>query len=156
MGMDVYGKAATTEEGGYFRNNVWWWHPLAHYIEDNCPDLHAKAEHWHSNDGDGLGAEDSLKLAEQLQGLIDSGHTQAFNDRERERLKALPDESCKLCEGTGSRREIPNSGAGDTGKCNGCDSTGKVRPFETHYPFSVENVQEFTTFLKGCGGFEIC
>ena len=24
------------------------------------------------------------------------------------------------------------------------------------YPFAVENVQEFVTFLRGCGGFKIC
>jgi hypothetical protein len=34
MGMDVYGKAPTVEEGKYFRNNLWWWRPLWTYVEE--------------------------------------------------------------------------------------------------------------------------
>ena len=28
MGFDLYGLAATSENGAYFRNNCWWWRPL--------------------------------------------------------------------------------------------------------------------------------
>jgi hypothetical protein len=32
MGMDVYGKKPTTEEGKYFHNSASSWHPLASYL----------------------------------------------------------------------------------------------------------------------------
>lgn len=38
---------------------------------------------------------------------------------------------------------------------NGCDGKGTKRPADTWYPFEVENVKEFATFLQDCGGFEI-
>ncbi|OFV94791.1 MAG: hypothetical protein A3H28_03040 [Acidobacteria bacterium RIFCSPLOWO2_02_FULL_61_28] len=31
MGMDVFGRAPTTEAGEYFRNSGTWWYPLAEY-----------------------------------------------------------------------------------------------------------------------------
>lgn len=78
MGMDVYGKAPTDERGKYFRNNVWWWHGIPNYIEKAHPDLYAKCKHWHSNDGDGLNAEDSAELAKRLKSDIDSGRVAEF------------------------------------------------------------------------------
>jgi hypothetical protein len=39
MGMDVYGKKPTTEEGKYFRNNIWFWGMLAEYIYEVAPTI---------------------------------------------------------------------------------------------------------------------
>ena len=41
----------------------------------------------------------------------------------------------------------------DSGNCE--DYAIKHSKDEGKYPFSVENVQEFTQFLRHCGGFEI-
>ena len=38
MGMDVYGRAPTSESGEYFRANVWSWHPIWNYCEVLAPD----------------------------------------------------------------------------------------------------------------------
>lgn len=82
MGMDVFGKQPRSKTGEYFRNSIWWWHPLADYILENSPqELTSKCRYWHSNDGDGLDDEDSKKLADHLQQLIDSGHTAASAGR---------------------------------------------------------------------------
>ena len=165
MGMDVYGSS-----GNYFRNSVWSWKPLADYIQYVAPEIASHCDHWHSNDGDGLNKEDSLALAGILQSEIDSGRCRKYQLAYDERLAALPDEICALCEGTGIRSDKVGveygqntkvlssdhpTRPGQMGWCNGCDGTGTKRPFDTYYPFEVENVQEFVEFLRGCDGFEI-
>lgn len=160
MGMDVYGKNPSSDEGKYFRNNVWWWHPLWTYCYAIAEDLISEEVYQlgHSNDGAGLGADASKKLAFRLKGAIAEGHTKRYEIEYTQKLEALPDEVCGLCEGTGVRTDEigVNLGMDVRKECNGCKSTGKTRPFETEYPFSEENVKEFATFLEACGGFEIC
>jgi hypothetical protein len=110
-------------------------------------------QRWH-----GLGDRDSGALADILQQEIDSGRCEAFAKILEAELSSLPNESCDLCDGTGIRRQLPKCGAGNTVtgiKCNKCDGTGSVRPWACRYPFTVENVQEFVAFLRGCGGFAI-
>jgi hypothetical protein len=68
MGMDVYGRNPTSKEGEYFRNNVWWWRPLAEYCMEVAPEIAARCEGWHYNDGDGLNGLDSGALAEACNG----------------------------------------------------------------------------------------
>lgn len=159
MGMDVVGNKADTEEGKYFRSNVWWWHPLADYCCEVAPEITAGCKYWHSNDGDGLNAADSLALAEALQAEIDSGRTDAYAKRYASAQEMMPNEPCTICAGTGTRPPVPATGAGDPKAggivCNGCNGTGHVRPFKASYPFDVDNVREFVAFLRGCGGFKI-
>jgi hypothetical protein len=94
-----------------------------------------------------------------LQNEVDSGQCEAYANIREAMLAAKPNEPCHLCEGTGVRKPIPEWGAGDLTKgglkCNACDGTGSVRPWDTQYPFSVENVREFIAFLRECDGFEI-
>lgn len=171
MGMDVYGKKPTTEAGQYFRNNCWWWRPLAQYACSVAPEITAKCKYWQSNDGDGLGDEDSKRLADVLQDEIDSGRCEAYALNYDLTLRAEPDQTCSLCNGSGVRTDVVgvemkmpervvsvdagHHRAGQTGYCNGCNGKGSRRPDSNSYPFSVENVQEFIEFLRGCGGFEI-
>ncbi|MBR0693639.1 hypothetical protein [Bradyrhizobium lablabi] len=160
MGMDVIGKKPSTEEGKYFRNNVWWWRPLAGYCCEVAPEITSKCTYWQSNDGDGLGKRDAIKLADVLQKEIESGRTLSFQRRYTSAQEMTANEPCPICAGTGTRLPVPHRGAGDpktTGiKCNGCDGNGTRRPYSTDYPFDVENVQKFVAFLRGCGGFQIC
>lgn len=171
MGMDVYGKAPTTEEGRYFRRSVWGWHPLAAYVEDMHPALAAGCEHWHSNDGAGLNAGDSLQLANALRADIDSGEAARYIQQRDARLAALARVPCIHCGATGTRadsvgREMKmperivtgppgNPRMGQTGWCNGCDGWGTQEAWETHYRLELDDVREFATFLDGCGGFVI-
>lgn len=172
MGMDVSGKNPSTEAGKYFRNNAWWWRPLADYCCEVAPEITAKCEYWQSNDGDGLNASDSRKLADVLDQEIKSGRTAAYAAIRDAEHNALGDEPCQYCNATGVRndrvaaengfltRQIPvdapnHPRAGQIGWCNACDGKGRIRPTTTWYHFSVENVQEFVEFLRGSGGFQI-
>lgn len=155
MGMDVYGTAPSNSTGEYFRNNCWWWRPLWNYCLDVAPDVAGKVAHGHSNDGDGLGKRDSIKLAKILREKIASGEVLQFETEYKAKQAATPKEDCTICGSTGKRLPPPNVGAGDQ-PCNGCDGSGKRESWACAYPFSAENVAEFATFLENCGGFRIC
>ena len=155
MGMDVFGKAPSSEEGAYFRANVWWWRPLAAYCCFVAPGITAACTYWQTNDGDGLEAEDSIKLANVLDEQISNGSCAAYISGRQRHLDNLPLEICEICAGTGQRKPPPETGPGDR-PCNGCDATGKTKSFDCHYPMDIETVQEFATFLRHCGGFSIC
>jgi hypothetical protein len=154
MAMDVRGKNPADPKGVCFRNNIWWWHPLAQYCCEIAPDVTAHCQHWHSNDYDGLNATDSCTLAEALQRELDCGRTAAYAEIRDAELKALPDEPCDVCGGTGKRLAPPDFGAGDE-PCRQCNETGRIRPLATGFFFSPTNVEEFVEFLRHCGGFVI-
>lgn len=152
MGMDVYGKNATSETGNYFRNNVWWWRPLWDYCLEVSETAREKVgNRGHFNDGAGLDAEDALKLASELEVEVMLGNTAEYAAARTMHLDRLPLEDCDLCHATGTRNDAIVQGT-----CNKCGGRGKVPQWETNYPFSLENVQEFIAFLKDSGGFEIC
>ena len=87
-------------------------------------------------------------LATFLQTEIDSGRTKKFEILYKKMQDELPEEVCFVCDGSGKRSDL---------SCNICDGKGKRKPWiVAEYPFDTDNVQEFVTFLKGCGGFAIC
>ena len=179
MGMDVYGVAPENERGEYFRANVWTWRPLAEYVLEVASEKIIGIEDvsWHFNDGDGLGADDSVMLAALLDLELASGRTADFMKLREETISSLPDETCDWCGGTGIRtddigkkmgqparavpedakdeRGRPHPRAGQTGWCNCCNGCGYNSPFESHYNFEAQNVADFSEFLRNCGGFKI-
>jgi hypothetical protein len=126
--MDVYGIRPTSEAGRYFRLNWTGWQPLADYIATVAPDIYAKCEHWHSNDGDGLNAADALALADALDATMDT-------DAMKRAAAMAAEEDARLCEQY--RRD------GWT-ECVACS--------ESWLP---NRVGEFAAFLRGCGGFQL-
>lgn len=148
MGMDVYGKKPKSKDGEYFRNNVWWWRPLWDY----CCKIHPACEivSGHYNDGDGFSNSGALKLADSLDGALESGAVADYAKSFEEQRAAIPDEECDICHGTGTRKDM----VVDKG-CNKCLGKGKVRPYVALYPFSEENVREFAKFVPESGGCEI-
>ena len=171
MGMDVVGNNPTTEAGEYFRNNVWWWRPLWNYCCEVSPEAR-RVEHGHSNDGDGLNADDAIKLGKTLLVKIEVGHTAEYEANYNKERSVLPRVDCDLCNKTGIRsdgvgvqhgmptKELDSVQASVLGRthgwCNKCDGVGTVEHWGTHYPFSVDNVQEFANFVIASGGFSIC
>lgn len=162
MGMDVFGKNPTAEVGEYFRNNVWWWRPLWNYCEDVAPEI-TQSVNGYTNDGDGLDEEGSLLLADILLNEIEAGNTKKYQEEYENYLNSLPDLPCDFCNGDPRGALVqPNFPEYEEGvekfrfPCNKCEGRGSVRPFETNYPFDVENVKEFANFLQSCGGFSIC
>lgn len=160
MGMDVYGRKPTNKKGKYFRNSIWGWRPLWNYCLAVAPEVAGRVKYGHSNDGDGLGKRDSLKLAKALREELDSGRTAEAEKEHAERLATMPDVKCDLCKGKGRRsdayakKNLPD--LCKPGGCNACGGKGKVRPWAASYPFDAENVKEFAEFLEHCGGFKIC
>ena len=106
------------------------------------------------NGGEKISATKSLKIAKHMQKLIDDGSAEKYEKEYTKSLEEMEDIDCDICDGTGKRKEPPETGAG-TLKCNGCEGTGKREPWVKSYPFSVENLQEFIEFSKNSGGFEI-
>lgn len=80
MGMDVYGRDAKSEKGKYFRNNVWWWHPLWDYCLSQYPTVTQGCKQGHTNDGDGLSAGNSKKLAKLIKRDLENGRAQKYAD----------------------------------------------------------------------------
>lgn len=172
MGMDVYGKNPTSEVGEYYRQSVWGWHPLWHYVELYHEQYASKVQHGHSNDGDGLEAEDSSQLALCLKQDLITGMAKQRLDEWQRQLDELPMENCHICEGSGIRTDKVGVESGQDKKelsaeqsekygrrigwCNGCDGNGKVEPFQKNYSTSLDDIREFADFLADCGGFEIC
>jgi len=178
MGMDVYGLNPTTTaparpehndydsedwkayfngqslSGQYFRNNVWWWRPLWDYVANTCSEVISKEDFdaGHSNSGHVIGKEQCEYIAKALsKELLNGGAEQYKKDYEKE-LSELPNEVCHCCDGDG--KGACASEGKDT--CHVCKGSGEVEHFGKHYPFDVDNVREFHSFVKNCGGFEIC
>jgi len=156
MGMDVYGNKPTAEAGGYFRNNVWWWHPLWNYVIEVAPHL-VEGVVGHCNNGDGLGKRAAARLAAILTEELSAGRTAEYEASYLAALEALPDETCRLCSGSGVRTDAVGveMRMPERRWCNGCSGKGKHRPFEASYPFSAENVAAFRDFVAASGGFKI-
>lgn len=153
MGMDVYGVDPKTEDGEYFRRNVWGWHPLWEYVENQHPEIANLVEHAHSNDGDGLDAESSVRLAELLMNDYNSGIALEYCTNRNKELAELPKEPCTYCEQTGVRDYKED---GNFSTCNSCEGKGEREAFATWYSLEHEDIRDFAKFLYDCGGFEIC
>ena len=151
MGMDVYGVAPKSEVGEYFRNNVWSWRPLWDCVGESCDLTLEMKRSGHFNDGLQIDELTARRIAKTLFSLLQDGTVATYQSERDALLEALPDEVCRHCNGTGVRDDSYVQG-----ECNGCNGTGKVRPFETWYSFSAENVADFARFCCVSGGFEIC
>lgn len=171
MGMDVYGNKPKSEVGEYFRRNVWGWRPLWQYVENQHSEIAELVQYAQSNDGDGLGARDSKKLANLLLEDYNSGAVAKYVAERNKFLSELPFDDCGLCENTGIRTDKIGVEAGmptrelepdiaiivgrTKGTCNGCNGLGKKESFETSYYLEEDDIKEFAEFLMECGGFKI-
>ena len=152
-----YEKWQEENSGVYFRNNVWWWRPLWHFVVKACGDIltDEDIEQGSYNDGHKISKTKAGKIATKLYAMIDNDQVKAYESMYKKELDSLEQEDCDLCEATGKRQEPPKTGAGDM-ECNKCDGTGKVDDWAKSYPFSEENVRQFANFCANSGGFTIC
>lgn len=178
MGMDVYGREPANETGKYFRRSVWGWRGIACYCEDMAPEVAMYCAFWHSNDGGGLDARLSIELADVLDAHIENGTAAAYVKVRDERLAGIPDEDCQICQGSGVRTDPrgvkaghpekpipaeakdqdgtgPHPRAGMVGWCNGCDGRGHRHSWERAYRLTVDDLREWSAFVRASGGFNI-
>ena len=73
MGMDVYGWNPTSKEGKYLYRNWTGWHALAALCCEVAPEESNPCKDWFTNDGDGLNAEESVRLACRLEEAMADG-----------------------------------------------------------------------------------
>tara|TARA_R100001163_G_scaffold49850_1_gene37494 strand:+ start:303 stop:902 length:600 start_codon:yes stop_codon:yes gene_type:complete len=152
--------------GEYFRNNVWWWRQLAHYVYENTEEIsEADYDEWHMNSGHTVSRASSIRIADVLDKLIAEGHTaekqkeveeamkkaEVYNAKVDKEMEALKQEVIKV---TGKHNLAPADYPEVQAKK--WDKLYNKRSWKDSYPFSVENVKAFADFCRQSGGFEIC
>jgi len=203
MGFDLYGLSPSNEQvpdcdfsdektteayfawqsntkGAYFRQNVWGWRPVWQYVMESCGDIisveDAQEGSW--NDGHEITKEKAKLISNRINSLHKSGSLENYARTYNTEMDSLPDEECKICNGTGTRKEwegwqseeswlmhhdrLEQGGTGgyswanEMKGCNSCHGVGKVKNFDRSYPFEVETMLEFAEFCEYSGGFRIC
>ena len=154
----------TSQSGTYFRNNVWWWRPLAHYVLEETKVIpEDRKESWGYNDCSEVSQKEAEMIARQLRYLIKSGHTKRYeanwearrktlevhNDKVEKELEEHCQEVYKKLGKTVAPKDFPKK---DHDKW---EKIYRKRNSDASYPFSIENVEEFAEFCENCGGFTI-
>jgi len=129
MGMDVYGKKASTEEGEYFRATIWSWPAILGLINtaNEVFNLSYDTTGWDMNDGCGLETREECEtLADAMQRLLDGTESPILTAQHSVTAQAF---------------------VAAMGGINGLGQQAQT---------STDHAQEFIIFLRGCGGFRIC
>ena len=144
---------------------MWWWRPLADYVlrftkvipEDQW-------EGWGYNDCHEVSQQDAEMISQQLDHLIKTGHCKSYADQfERIRLKIekqndkIEKELEKFCKSVEKKLGKTNLAPNDFPKEDKekWDTIYNKKNHNGSYPFSVDNVKEFSEFCKNSGGFTI-
>ena len=143
--------------GVYFRNNMWGWRPLWHFVTSICGDIltDKDAEAGNFNDGHKISKTKAGKIAKRLHKMIENGEVKEYEVEYKKHIDSLEQVDCEICDATGKRQEPPKTGAGDR-ECNGCSGTGRKDDWAKSYPFHADNVEAFANFCANSGGFMIC
>lgn len=174
MGMDLLGVSPATEEGEYFRANVWSWRPLWELTLQYCVDLldEQDVEGGYCNDGYEITDTKAKKIAHRLHVGLTDGGVDLFIQQFRQRQADLPLETCEQCNGAGIRTDsigvshgMPDRALDDLavmtlgrthGWCNGCEGHGMRASILTWYHLDTNFVEQFADFCADSGGFTIC
>lgn len=154
MGMDVYGKA---NPEAYFRAGAGSWGDIWMLTDQIAPELTRLVQYSGTNDGDGLSGEAALALADKMRAALEDGTLERLFIEHLERCNAIPDETCRWCNGTGTRTDDVGVRMGMVERkwCNGCDGKGRHRPWNAVVVTDMEHLREWVAFLQVSGGFEI-
>ena len=153
------------QSGTYFRNNVWWWRPLAEYVLNYTKVIpEHEQESWQYNDCTEVSKQNAEMIAQQLDHLIKIGHTKQFEKDYEKTRKKIEKHNEKV------EKELETFSQSVKKKMRNDNLAPKDFPEEDHkkweeiynkrnssgsYPFSEENVKEFSEFCKNSGGFTI-
>ena len=126
MGMDLYGINPKTDNGDYFRANVWYWRPLWQCVAYFCDDILSEEdiERGTYNDGYEYNETTALEISDRLENALKDGNLHKF---EKGREKFISEMS-----------------------------KDEDKEFYKNYKFDVDFVMEFAKFCEQSGGFSIC
>ena len=126
MGMDLYGINPKTDNGDYFRANVWYWRPLWQCVAYFCDDILSEEdiERGTYNDGYEYDETTALEISDKLENALKNGDLHKF---EKGREKFISEMS-----------------------------KDEDKEFYKNYKFDVDFVMEFAKFCEQSGGFSIC
>ncbi len=136
MGFDLSGYQPRSSEGECFHRNIFAWHPIASWIEQEAPQkIVRKCDSWHTNDYAGLEDADARALAAWIRARIADGSaathfglTRVFNPEPHPVVGGV----------VGALGQIP----------------GLI--LEPHDgTVDTDDLEEFARFLEDCGGFVI-
>ncbi len=133
MGMDVYGRKPKSDEGKYFRANIWSWRPIHELIEKAnvlSPEMVADMSY---NDGAGPNEEQALLLVASLENMIDG----------------MDDDNTFMLS---SEVDGPVAAMIANFKEQGIELVSARGPV---YAANVSHVREFIEFCRESGGFEV-
>ncbi len=165
MGMNLYGLKPASKAGKNFRSNIWYWEPLVKVCQAIAPEIAGRCN-WDRPDGQGLGQTDAQALSDRLDQAWQSGLTPQVvrNNAEqvrnsstngeltyyftRGRMKAGLDTSPQGPQGT----EIPPE-LRDNMERAGFDVDQHMSEIQFYFTDSMH--QEFISFLRQSGGFQI-
>ena len=77
--------------GTYFRNNVWWWRPLWHFVSSTCESILTERdiESGSYNDGHRISKTKADRIARRLFKMIRNGDVKAYESAYKEHLDSL-------------------------------------------------------------------
>ena len=77
--------------GTYFRNNVWWWRPLWHFVSSTCESILTEKdiESGSYNDGHSISKTKADRIARRLFKMIRNGDVKAYESAYKEHLDSL-------------------------------------------------------------------
>ena len=153
MGMDVYGLKPTTEEGSYFRANVWAWRPI-HYLCDYLnvsKKLGFDLSRWGYNDGAGLDGKQAKVLARKMEQFL-NGHPELKEDDDKMYvcLHSWCTPDGQFAKPHNISEDYPD---GTILYSSVVSRAGQI--VQPSYSVSLGHLKTFITFLNNCGGFEI-
>ena len=154
MGMDVYGRNSTTESGEYFRANCWSWRPIHELMLQHADDLFSERTMtlMGSNDGAGLCCQEECNMvADRLEEAMKDMDWKT--NEHGEYYEPWPECSPVTKEGRFMNDDgTVNIYNPDTKETEKEVYSGNMR---SAYCVYREHLEEFITFLRGCGGFQV-
>jgi hypothetical protein len=93
MGMDVYGINPKTNNGDYFRANVWYWRPLWQCVAYFCDDILSEEdiERGTYNDGYEYDETTALEISDKLENALKNGELHKFVEGREKFISEMED-----------------------------------------------------------------
>jgi len=148
------------------RFDIWAWHALWTYFEEMQPDFACVIPY--NQIGEALDAEEAAILSERLYADIGTGAAEEYVIQRRTLLKAMPDITCHMCDGLGTRtdevghdlmmpeKDLEPEQAVKLGRargwCNVCRGHGSLFAFDKAHDLTVTDIAQFADFCLTSGG----